>query len=117
MDSYLKFTKERLFHAISEDEHLLTIKGIFFTKHGHELKTVRFFKDKNQTGRMAKRTSKARMELFFCHWFVWRNEDPNKMDYATWPLEITSNKVQDRYKIDIDNNRGVPLILTLDNED
>lgn len=47
MDSYLKFTKERLFHAISEDEHLLTIKGIFFTKHGHELKTVRFLKDKN----------------------------------------------------------------------
>lgn len=40
------------------------------------------------------------------------------MDYATRPLERTPNKVENgRYKIDIDNNRGVPLILTLDNED
>lgn len=52
MDSYLKFEKERLFHAISEDEDLL--KGIFFTKHGQcaELKTVRLVTDNNETGRM-----------------------------------------------------------------
>lgn len=53
MDSYLQFAKEKLFHAISEDEHLL--KGIFFTKHGQcvELKTVRLVTDSNPIGRLA----------------------------------------------------------------
>jgi len=35
-----------------------------------------------------------KQEWNFCHCNVWRNEDPNKMDYATWPLEITPNKVE-----------------------
>lgn len=53
MNSYLQFAKEKLFHAISENEHLL--KGIFFTKHGQcvELKTVRLVTDSNPIGRLA----------------------------------------------------------------
>lgn len=55
MNSYLQFAKEKLFHAISENEHLLKVKGIFFTKHGQcvELKTVRLVTDSNPIGRLA----------------------------------------------------------------
>lgn len=47
---------------------------------------------------------------------VWRSKDPNVGDYATWPLEMSSESILYYYGKPL-SWRGVPIVLKLDTED
>lgn len=47
---------------------------------------------------------------------VWRSQDPNQGDYATWPLEMSFEEIQKYEETPTMSGKGLPIVLKLDNE-
>lgn len=47
---------------------------------------------------------------------VWRSQDPNQGDYATWPLEMSFEGIQKYEETPTMSGKGLPIVLKLDNE-
>ncbi|KAL6956254.1 hypothetical protein U1Q18_048706 [Sarracenia purpurea var. burkii] len=47
---------------------------------------------------------------------VWRSQDPNLGDYATWPLEMSFEGIPKLEETPTMSGKGLPIVLKLDNE-
>lgn len=47
---------------------------------------------------------------------VWRSQDPNLGDYATWPLEMSFEGIHKFEETPTMSGKDLPIVLKLDNE-